>query len=90
MQSPIKYFAAINEFRQLGKVRHKLENIIAITITAVICNKNVGKIPCSSLCFKGAKGKISEVISFPFIEIVRLSSFYYSIINNEQFHNTHL
>ncbi|MBA2762825.1 MAG: transposase family protein [Segetibacter sp.] len=37
MQSPIKYFAAVNEFRQLGKVRHKLENIIAITIAAVIC-----------------------------------------------------
>jgi len=37
VQSPIKYFAAVNEFRQLGKVRHKLENIIAITIAAVIC-----------------------------------------------------
>ncbi len=37
MESPIKYFAAVNEFRQLGKVRHKLENIIAITIAAVIC-----------------------------------------------------
>lgn len=37
MESPIKYFAAMNDFRQLGKVKHKLENIIAITIAAVIC-----------------------------------------------------
>lgn len=37
MQSPIKYFAVMDDFRQLGKVKHKLENIIAITIAAVIC-----------------------------------------------------
>ena len=37
MQSPIKYFTSLNDFRQLGKVKHKLENIIAITIAAVIC-----------------------------------------------------
>ena len=37
MESPIKYFTSLNDFRQLGKVKHKLENIIAITIAAVIC-----------------------------------------------------
>ncbi len=37
MESPIKYFAAMDDFRQLGKVKHKLANIIAITIAAVIC-----------------------------------------------------
>ncbi len=37
MQSPIMYFAAMDDFRQLGKVKHKLDNIIAITIAAVIC-----------------------------------------------------
>ena len=37
MKSPIKYFTSLNDFRQLGKVKHKLENIIAITIAAVIC-----------------------------------------------------
>ena len=37
MESPIKYFAAMDDFRQIGKVKHKLENIIAITIAAVIC-----------------------------------------------------
>jgi len=36
MQSPIKYFTVMDDFRQLGKVKHKLENIIAITIAAVI------------------------------------------------------
>lgn len=36
MESPIKYFTSVNDFRQLGKVKHKLENIIAITIAAVI------------------------------------------------------
>ena len=37
MKSPVKYFTSLNDFRQLGKVKHKLENIIAITIAAVIC-----------------------------------------------------
>ncbi len=37
MESPIKYFAAMGDFRQLRKVVHKLENIIAISIAAVIC-----------------------------------------------------
>jgi hypothetical protein len=37
MESPIKYFAAMDDLRQLGKVKHTLENIIAITIAAVIC-----------------------------------------------------
>ncbi len=37
MESPIKYSTSVNDFRQLGKVKHKLENIIAITIAAVIC-----------------------------------------------------
>jgi hypothetical protein len=37
MESPIKYFASMDDFRQLGKVAHKLENIIAITVAAVIC-----------------------------------------------------
>lgn len=37
MESPIKYFAQMDDFRQLGKVKHKLVNIIAITIAAVIC-----------------------------------------------------
>ena len=37
MESPIKYFAGMDDFRQLGKVKHKLVNIIAITIAAVIC-----------------------------------------------------
>ncbi len=37
MESPIKYFAAMDDFRQLVKVKHKLINIIAITIAAVIC-----------------------------------------------------
>jgi len=37
MESPIKYFAAMDDFRQLGKVKHTLANIIAITIAAVIC-----------------------------------------------------
>ena len=37
MESPIKYFAAMEDFRQLGKVKHTLANILAITIAAVIC-----------------------------------------------------
>ena len=37
MESPIKYFAVMDDFRQLGKVKHTLVNIIAITIAAVIC-----------------------------------------------------
>ncbi len=36
MESPIRYFTVMDVFRQLGKVKHKLVNIIAITITAVI------------------------------------------------------
>lgn len=37
MESPIKYFAHMDDFRQLVKVKHKLVNIIAITIASVIC-----------------------------------------------------
>ncbi len=37
MESPVKYFAHMDDFRQLGKVKHKLVDIIAITIAAVIC-----------------------------------------------------
>ena len=37
MESPIKYFANMDDFRQLVKVKHRLINIIAITIAAVIC-----------------------------------------------------
>lgn len=37
MESLIKYFAAMVYFRQMGKVKHTLANIIAITIAIVIC-----------------------------------------------------
>lgn len=37
MESPMKYFAAMEDHRKQGYVKHPLINIIAISIAAVIC-----------------------------------------------------
>jgi len=37
MESPMKYFAAMEDYRKQGYVKHKMINIIAISIAAVIC-----------------------------------------------------
>ncbi len=37
MESPMKYFAAMEDHRKQGYVKHKMINIIAISIAAVIC-----------------------------------------------------
>jgi len=37
MESPLKYFAAMEDHRKQGYVKHPMINIIAISIAAVIC-----------------------------------------------------
>jgi predicted transposase YbfD/YdcC len=37
MESPMKYFAGMEDYRKAGYVKHKMTDIIAISIAAIIC-----------------------------------------------------